>query len=298
MDLILLCNRQISSMKEKLIKGEKVVKLKGKVALVTGGGTGIGAAIAERFVTEGAMVCISGLHREMLEKVAESLPSGTVEICPGDTSKEEDADRMVKTAVSFGGRIDVLVNNAGIIGTGSVADLDPDVWQKIIDVNLTGPFLLMRAAIPHMIEDGGGSIINIASVGGKRCLPGMPAYCSSKAGLIMLTQQAALDYGPQNIRCNAVCPGGIKTAMIEKEFGQFGEMLGIENERFFEIISEALPLQRFGEPNEITGICVYLASDDSSFTTGSAILVDAGTSVVDVVGASIVAELRKGGIMP
>ena len=271
------------------------MKLQGKIALVTGGGTGIGAAIAERFVNEGAKVCISGRRREMLEKVSASLPSGAVEICPGDTSNEEDADRMVKTTLAFGGRLDVLVNNAAISENGPVADLDPEVWKKIVAINLTGPFLLMRAAIPHMIEGGGGSIINIASVGGMRCLPGMPAYCSSKAGLIMLTQQTALDYGPQKIRCNAVCPGGIKTAMAAKEFGQFGDMLGIDHERFFGIISEAIPLRRFGAPEEITGICTYLASDDSSFTTGSAILVDAGTSIVDVVGASIVAELKKGG---
>jgi meso-butanediol dehydrogenase / (S,S)-butanediol dehydrogenase / diacetyl reductase len=274
------------------------MKLKGKVALVTGGGTGIGAAITERFVSEGAKVCISGRRREMLEKVAEPLPSGTVEICPGDTSKEADADRMVKTTLSFGGKIDVLVNNAAIIGSGSVTELAPDAWQEVMAVNLTGPFLLMRAAIPHMIEGGGGSIINIASVGGMRCLPHQVGYCTSKAGLIMLTQQAALDYGPQNIRCNAVCPGGIKTAMAEKEFGRFGDMLGIENERFFETISAALPLKRFGDPKEIAGICVYLAGDDSSFTTGSTMLVDAGTSVVDVVGASIMTELRKGGIIP
>lgn len=205
---------------------------------------------------------------------------------------------MVKTTLSFGGRFDVLVNNAAIIGSGSVADLAPDEWQKILAVNLTGPFLLMRAAIPHMIEAGGGSIINIASVGGMRCLPGNVAYCTSKAGLIMLTQQAALDYGPQNIRCNAVCPGGIATAMAEKEFGQFGDKLGMDHEQFFKKISAALPLRRFGDSSEIAGICVYLAGDDSSFTTGSAILVDAGTSIVDVLGASIVAELRKGGIVP
>ncbi len=273
------------------------MKLEGKIALVTGGGTGIGTAITERFVKEGAKVCISGRRRELLEKVAESLPSGAIEVCAGDTSKKEDATRMVEATIAFGGRIDVLVNNAAISQNGTVADLDPEVWSKIIGVNLTGPFLLMKAAIPHMIEGGGGSIINIASVGGMRCLPGMPAYCSSKAGLIMLTQQAALDFGPQKIRCNAVCPGGIKTAMAQKEFGQFGKMLGMDDEEFFKLISTELPLKRFGEPREIAGICTYLASDDSSFTTGAAILVDAGTSVVDVVGASIVAALRKGGIV-
>ena len=140
-------------------------------------------------------------------------------------------------------------------------------------------------------------IINIASVGGMRCVPAMPAYCTSKAALIMLTQQAALDYGPQNIRCNAVCPGGIKTAMLEKEFGQFGKMLGMDHESYFDIISAALPLQRFGQPSEITGICTYLASDDASFTTGAAMLVDAGSSIVDVVGASIMASLKSGGVI-
>jgi meso-butanediol dehydrogenase/(S,S)-butanediol dehydrogenase/diacetyl reductase len=274
------------------------LKLKGKVALITGGGTGIGAAIVRRFVEEGAKVCIIGRRHEMLEKVANSLPSGKVEVCPGDVSREEDVSRVVDATLRFGGRFDVLVNNAAISESGPVVDLPVQVWQRVLDVNITGPFLLMKTSIPHMIQGGGGSIINIASVGGMRSLPALPSYCTSKAALIMLTQQVALDYGPQKIRCNAVCPGGIKTAMSEKEFGQIGKMLGIENERFFEIISSALPLRRFGKPDEIAGICTYLASDDSSFTTGSAILVDAGTAVVDVVGASIMAELRKGGLVP
>lgn len=273
------------------------MNLEGKIALVTGGGTGIGTAIVERFVKDGAKVCISGRRQEMLDKVAQSLPSGAIATCSGDTSKDKDAARMVETTVSFGGKIDVLVNNAAISTDGSVADVDPELFRETIAINLIGPFLLMRAAIPHMIENGGGSIINIASVGGKRCLPFMPAYCSSKAGLIMLTKQTALDYGPKNIRCNAVCPGGIKTAMVEQEFGQFGKMLGMEPEEYFEVISESLPLKRFGEPSEIAGMCTYLASDDASFTTGAAMLVDAGTAIVDVVGASISASLRKGGIV-
>jgi NAD(P)-dependent dehydrogenase (short-subunit alcohol dehydrogenase family) len=273
------------------------MNLEGKVALVTGGGTGIGTAIVERFVQEGAKVCISGRRQEMLDKVAQSLPSGKIATCSGDTSKQEDAKRMVAETVSFGGKIDVLVNNAGISTNGPVADLDLELWNETIAINLTGPFLLMKSAIPHMLENGGGSIINIASVGGKRCLPAMPAYCSSKAGLIMLTQQAALDYGPHNIRCNAVCPGGIKTAMVAKEFGQHGEKLGMDHDSFFKIISSPLPLKRFGEPREIAGMCTYLASDDSSFTTGAAILVDAGTAVVDVLGSAIMGALERGGII-
>ena len=153
-------------------------------------------------------------------------------------------------------------------------------WQKVLEVNLTGPFLLMKASIPHMIKAGGGSIINIASVGGLRCLPGFPAYNSSKAGLIMLTRQVALDYGPRNIRCNVVCPGGVKTEMTKHDFGQFGKMLGMEPDAYFAVISEDLPLKRFAAPPEMGGVCVFLASDDSSFMTGAALVVDGGTAVV------------------
>jgi meso-butanediol dehydrogenase/(S,S)-butanediol dehydrogenase/diacetyl reductase len=272
------------------------MNIKGKVALITGGGSGIGAAIAERFVADGAKVCITGRRKEMLEKVAKSLPSGSVAICSGDVSKEEDAGRMVETAEKFGGKLDVLVNNAGINQPAPVAELDPQVWQKVIGINLTGPYLLMKAAIPHMLKGGGGSIINIASLGGKRCLPGMPAYCSSKAGLIMLSQQVALDYGRHNIRCNAVCPGGVTTEMTKENFGQFGEMLGIDTETFLKQIAVGIPLHRFADPPEVGGLCSYLASDDSSFVNGAVILIDGGAAVVDIVGASITAALRSGGL--
>jgi meso-butanediol dehydrogenase / (S,S)-butanediol dehydrogenase / diacetyl reductase len=274
------------------------MKIDSKVALITGGGTGIGAAIAKRFVEEGATVCITGRRQEMLDEVAKALPSDKVTTCAGDVSKETDVRKMVESAVAFGGGLDVLINNAAMSANGPVGELDPEVWRQVIAVNQTGPFLMMQASIPHMIERGGGSIINVASVGGMRCLPGMPAYCSSKAGLIMLTQQAALDYGPQKIRCNAICPGGIKTAMTEKEFGQFGEMLGMDVDKFFAKISSELPLKRFGQPQEISGLCVYLASDEASFMTGASLVIDAGTSVVDVVGASIMRSLRDGGLIP
>lgn len=135
----------------------------------------------------------------------------------------------------------------------------------------------------------------IEASGGLCCLPGMPAYCASKAGLIMLTQQAALNYGHCKIRCNAICPGGAKTSMIEKEFGQFGKMLGMDRESFFAMISSDVPLRRFGEPHEIAGMCTYLASDDSSFMTGAALVIDAGTSVVSVAGVAIKRALSKGG---
>ena len=147
------------------------MKLKGKVALITGGGSGIGASVAERFVAEGALVCIAGRRREMLDRVVRSLPQGTTMACPGDVSNLDDARRMVRETLAFGGRLDVLVNNAALDQNPSnVIDIDPEVWRRLLEVNLSGPFFLMKASIPHMIEGGGGSIVNIASLAGLRSL--------------------------------------------------------------------------------------------------------------------------------
>jgi NAD(P)-dependent dehydrogenase (short-subunit alcohol dehydrogenase family) len=268
-------------------KGDNGMKLEGKVALITGGSRGIGKAIAERFVADGAKICITGRGQEALDKVAQSLPARTVTTCSGDVTKYEDAKRMVETTLRFGGKIDVLVNNAGIGQSGSVVDIDPALWRQIIETNLTGPFLLMKASIPHMIKNGGGSIINIGSLSGLRCLGNMPAYCSSKAGLIMLTQQAALEYGPSKVRCNIVCPGGTRTASLEHSIGSLKEALHTDIEGVFNFISSMVPLRRFAMPHEISGICSFLASDDSTFMTGTVLLVDGGAAVVDVSGAAL-----------
>ncbi len=272
------------------------MKLEGKVALITGGGTGIGTAIAERFVAEGAKICITGRRQAILDKVAQALPLGMVATCSGDVTKYEDVKRMVETALTFGGRLDVVVNNAGIDPGGTVTDVDPELWRKVIEINLTGPFLVMKASIPHLIKGGGGSIINISSLGGLRCLPGMPAYSASKAGLIMLTQQAALDYGPFKVRCNAVCPGATRTAMLEEAVSPLTEVLGTNVDGVFACISSNIPLRRVAAPDEVSGVCSYLASDDSSFMTGSVLLLDGGTSIVDVAGAALSSAGVKWGV--
>jgi meso-butanediol dehydrogenase/(S,S)-butanediol dehydrogenase/diacetyl reductase len=162
------------------------MKLSDKVALITGGGTGIGLSVAERFIGEGAKVCITGRRQEVLDKAAQRFPTDKVVTCCGDVSRDEDAQRMVVTTLAFGGKLDILVNNAAINIQGSVSELLLDDWRSVLDVNLTGPFLLMKASIPHMI-DKGGSIINVSSLGGVRCIPAKPACCTSKAALIMLT---------------------------------------------------------------------------------------------------------------
>jgi meso-butanediol dehydrogenase / (S,S)-butanediol dehydrogenase / diacetyl reductase len=271
------------------------MKLAGKTALITGGGTGIGFAIARRFVAEGARVAIAGRRQEILDKAIEQLPAGMAVGCCGDVSREEDAKRMAATAFSLGDRLDILVNNAGINTRGSVTDLAPHDWRNALEINLTGPFLLMKASIPHMINAGGGSIINISSLGGVRCMPAMSAYNTSKAALIMLTQQAALDYGPQNVRCNVVCPGGVKTSMMEGAMDRFAGILDTNRESVARLVSSDVPLQRLAEPSEISGICLYLASDDGSFTTGAVFLVDGGASIVDVGRVAVERALKNTG---
>jgi NAD(P)-dependent dehydrogenase (short-subunit alcohol dehydrogenase family) len=265
------------------------MKLEGKVALITGGGTGIGAAIAERFVAEGAKVCIAGRRQGMLDKVSRSLPLDTVVTCSGDVSNYDDAKRMVEAALTFGGGLNVLVNNAAMDQDppATVTDIDSEIWRRILEVNLTGPFLLMKVSIPHMIKSGGGSIINVSSLAGLRSIPAMPAYCASKGGLIKLTQQVALDYGPFKVRCNVICPGGVRTAMAEAAMSHFIDKLGTDLDGFFDYFSSNVPLRRVASPQEVSGICSYLASDDSSFMTGAVLVIDGGAAVVDISGAAI-----------
>ena len=272
------------------------MRLGGKVALITGGGAGIGAAIAERFVKEGAKVCITGRRQHALDDVACRLSEGACVTCQGDVAELDDARRMVDTALAFNGRLDVLINNAAIDPAGTVVDIDPELWRRVMETNITGPFLMMKAAIPHMIEGGGGSIINIASLAGLRCLPGMPAYCTSKAGLIMLTQQAALDYGPDKIRVNVVCPGATRTEMIEHSLGPAARAFGTDLDGIFRKISSNVPLRRVAAPAEIGGICTFLAEEDSAFMTGAVLLVDGGAAIVDVAGTALSDSGMKWGV--
>jgi meso-butanediol dehydrogenase/(S,S)-butanediol dehydrogenase/diacetyl reductase len=263
------------------------MQLQGKVALITGGGTGIGAAIAQRFVAEGARVCITGRRREMLEEVAAALPVDACATCVGDVGDDDNAQAMVDTALSISGRLDILVNNAAIGLAGTIVEMESAVWRQVLETNLTGPFLMMKAAIPHMIEAGGGSIINMASVAGVVCVPGSPGYCATKAGLIHLTKQVALDYGKHKVRVNVVCPGAVRTDLLEFNFRPMAEALGTDLDDIFDRVPKNVPLRRVATPPEITGICTFLASDDSSYMTGSTILIDGGTHFVDVFAASV-----------
>lgn len=255
--------------------------LKRKVAIITGGGTGIGEAIARRFVAEGAKVCIVGRRESVLEQVVQSLPSGTAIMCRGDVSEPKDIDRIIETALSFGQGINILVNNAGIGTDGSITDAKLDEWRKTLEINLIGPFMLMRAAIPHMIKNGGGSVVNISSLASLRCIPHGSAYCTSKAGLNMLTRQAALDYGGDKIRCNVICPGFVYSELTESRFGQIAKDVGTDLKTLMARVFRGLPSREPAQPEKIAGLCAFLASDEASYITGAVIPADGGLSAMD-----------------
>jgi meso-butanediol dehydrogenase/(S,S)-butanediol dehydrogenase/diacetyl reductase len=265
------------------------MSLQGKVALITGGGTGLGAAIARRYVQDGAKIVITGRRESKLDEMISTLPQGSVLKCAGDVANPDDIERMIETALSFGSSIQILVNCAGTNDFGSITDVRVEEWRHTLEVNVVAPFLIMKAVIPHMIKSGGGSIINISSVASLRYPTGLSAYCTSKAALNALTQQAAADYGVENIRCNAVCPGFFYTDMGlgGDMFPNIAKSLGIDIDTFLLNVFKDIPSRKPAYPEKLAGICSFLGSDDSSYITGDIIPVDGGLVTVDAFSAGV-----------
>ena len=244
-------------------------RLAGKVAIVTGAGSGIGRTTAIRFATEGAKVGCADRDRDGLDTTVEEIQSsgGQAVACEVDVTDEKLVEQMVAETTNAFGAVTVLYSNAGIAGSGNAGDLTLAEWEKVIAVNLTAVWLSSRACLPGMIEAGGGSIINQASVGGLIGIPGIASYAAAKAGVIGLTRQMAVEYGPSRIRVNAICPGPFLTPMNEPI---------AETEEGKKFIVGATALKRWGELSEIQGSAIYLASDAASYTTGSMLVVDGG----------------------
>lgn len=250
-----------------------VRRLEGKVALVTGGGSGIGRAICERFAREGARVVVADWRREAAEETVARITAGVGTALPtsGDVASPDDAERMVAETVGAYGKLDVLVANAGQALVATAVETTPEQWERTIGTNLTGCFLLARAAIPRLIAAGGGSIVLTASqlafVGAER----FAAYAASKGGVLNLARALALDHARDRIRVNALCPGAVETPLLLDQFaGQDGPQGSLDD------LVALHPLGRLGQPDEIAAAALFLASDESSFVTGSALVVDGG----------------------
>ena len=221
--------------------------LTGKVAVVTGGGSGIGAAIARRFAAEGARVVVTGRRREVIQEMAAELGGLAV---AGDAADPAHAAEVVDATVAAFGGIDVVVANAGIDRPGSAVEVTDADWHRTIDVNLTGPLMLLRAAIPVMIGRGGGSVVLVSSVNGLANAPRAVAYDASKAGLISLARSVAVDFGPRGIRANAVCPGWVVTPMGDADMDAMAAARGISRDDAYRLASAGVPLRRPASPEE------------------------------------------------
>ena len=254
------------------------VKLKDRVCLITGATSGIGAATARAFATEGAALALTGRDRERgQEVVAACASAGAADafFAPAEVTDAEDVDTVVAQTISRYGRIDVLFNNAGTIDAGSVVTTTPERFRRVVDVNLFGQFLYARAVVPFMIGQQQGVIVNNASDWGLVAGRDSVAYCCSKAAVVMLTKAIAVDHAEDGIRCNAVCPGDTLTPMVTEARAGFA---GASSDAFVASTGLDVPLGRMARPEEIAAVVLFLASDGSSYMTGSVVPVDGGNT--------------------
>jgi len=246
-------------------------RLKNKIALVTGAGTGIGRAIALAFAAEGARVGLVGRRKAFLEAVAREIGSVASLVIQADISKKPDIHRALDQTVSHFGGLNVLVNNAGVLHVGTAEQITEEQWDETFNVNLRSPWLLSRAALPYLRKAGGGSIINVASVLGINGARNRASYAPSKGAVILLTKCMAIDHGHENIRVNAISPGFVETDLTATVLSQARDPEAARRERM-----AAHPIGRLGEPRDMAGLAVYLASDESSWMTGAALPLDGG----------------------
>jgi len=253
------------------------MRLKNKTAIITGGGTGIGRASALLFAKEGANVVICGRRKQKLKETENAIikalklkakdPKRVLTVTC-DVSKQDDVSKLINKTIREFNKIDILVNNVGVFGEQSVVHKHTLAnWEKIMGTNLKGMFILAKKVIPKMISNGSGSIVNIASILGNVAIPEASAYNSSKGGVIMLTKSIAVEYGGHNIRANSICPGVVRTPMTQGL---------LADKKTSSALLNLYPMGKFGKPEDIAYGCLYLASDESSWVTGTTLTIDGG----------------------
>jgi len=246
------------------------MRLKDKVAVITGAGGAIGSVTAKRFADEGAKVVVTDVNAEGGEKTVRNIKDkgGESIFVEADITRVSECEKIVRSCIDTFGRLDILFNNAGIELTKFMHEYVEDDYDLVVDVNLKGSFFCTRYALPEMMKQGGGSIINMGSIGGLSGVLKSAAYAAAKGGLINLTRYVALEYAPYNIRCNCICPGAVDTEMMRRFMRDAPEQAqkAINNH----------PLGRMAKPEEIASAAVFLASDEASFITGVSLPVDGG----------------------
>jgi NAD(P)-dependent dehydrogenase (short-subunit alcohol dehydrogenase family) len=250
-------------------------RLAGLTALITGGATGIGRAISESFSREGAKVAIAARRKDKLDEAVAAITSQGREALAieCDVSSSRDAERAIQETVSHFGALNILVNNAGIWSAATVEQISEADWDRVMKINVNGPFLMSRAALPALRKSGGGSIINTGSVLGLYAMKNRAAYCASKGAVTMLTKAMALDHAHENIRVNCICPSLVETEMVQSLFPDTVSGHAARQARL-----ATIPIGRMGRPADVAALAVYLASPESSWLTGVAIPLDGGLS--------------------
>lgn len=256
--------------------------LNDKIALITGGGTGIGKAIAEELAKNGAKVALASRNENHVERAAAQLRASGLAVLalPMNVRRKQEIERAVEQIVSEWGALHILVNNAGISGLSMIDDADDNKWYDILDTNLNGMYLVTKAVVKHMPDHAGGRIINISSVLGKFGVPGYTAYCTTKHGMIGFTRALALEVVGRGITVNAICPGWVETEMANMGINETAALQGITPEQFKAQAVAAVPIKRFLEADEVANLVCYVASEQARGITGQAINICGGQTMV------------------